>query len=197
MNLRKGRFLRQSISVDKGQVEWVMGLFFMLIVGILMYTRIQLAVWEATAVYLEDALAASNLAAALIDVEEYGKSHKMIIKDASVAYEIYREAVWENMQLNESWECANQAMISGPVEIVDFVIYNVDGNQVEAVRVDMDGQPVDQWSGVRGVLRAPNGVFVEYTGVYSEIRFQVKGFLGISAEAHKGKLVDIVSEERE
>ena len=196
MNLRKGRFPRQNINVDKGQAEWAMGLFLVLIAGILMYARIQLAVWEATAVYLEDALAASNLAAALIDVEEYGKSHRMLIKDPSAAYEIYREAVWENLQLDEAWECANQAMISGPVEIADFVIYNVDGDRVEAVRVDMSGQPVDRWSGGRGILRAPNGVPVECTGVYSEIRFQVTGFPGISVEAHKGKLVDIVSEER-
>ena len=196
MNLRKKGFLRQNINKkDKGQAEWVAGMFFVLVTGILMYTRIQIAAWETTAAYLEDALAASNLAAALIDVEEYGKSHRVLIGDIPAVFDIYRDAVQENLQLDDSWECANKSLISGPVEIVDFVVYNVDGDHVEAIRVDGDGQPIEQWGGERGVLTAPNGVPVECTGVYSEIRFMVRGFLGISADAHKGKLVDIVSEE--
>ena len=196
MNLRRKGFLRQSIrKKDRGQAEWVAGMFFVLVAGILMYTRIQIAAWETTAAYLEDALAASNLAAALIDVEEYGKSHRVLIRDIPAVFSVYREAVRENLQLDDSWECANKTLISGPVEIVDFVVYNVDGDHVEAIRADGDGQPIEQWSGERGVLTAPNGVPVEYTGVYSEIRFLVRGFLGISEEAHKGKLVDIVSEQ--
>lgn len=196
MILRKKESPPQNIKgKDSGQIEWVVGMFSVLLLGILMYTQIQLAAWEATADYLEDTLAASNLAAALIDVEEYGKSHKTFIRDVSAAFDIYRDAVRENLQLNESWECDNQTLISGPVEIVDFVIYNVDGNHVEAIRVDGDGQMLEQWSGERGILRAPNGVLVEYTGIYSEIQFQVRGILGICVDAHKGKLVDIVSGE--
>ena len=194
--MRREEFPQQNIKVkDRGQVEWAMGIFIVLILGIMMYTQIQLAAWEAASDYLEDALAASNLAAALIDVEEYGKSHKTVIRDVSYAFDIYRDAVRENLQLNQSWECANQTLISGPVEITDFVIYNVDGDHVEAIRVNEGGQVLEQWSGVRGILRAPNGVPVEYTGIYSEIQFQVEGFLGVCVDAHKGKLVDIVSEE--
>lgn len=211
MRLKSGEFRRQNIrqegigresigqanirKKDRGQVEWVTGLFFVLIVGILMCTRVQLASWRATADYLEDALAASNLASALIDVEEYGKSHKVCIRDVSAAFAIYREAVRENLQLDESWNCPNKNLISGPVEIADYVIYNVDGNRVEAVRADGDGQPAERWTGERGTLRAPNGVPVEYTGVYSEIRFPVSGFPGVTVEACRGKLVDIVPEE--
>lgn len=190
-NLRQ-KNLRQK---DRGQVEWVTGLFFLLMLGILMCTWVQLASWRATADYLEDALAASNLASALIDVEEYGKTHKVCIRDASAAFSVYREAVRENLQLDEAWECSNQGLISGPVEIVDYVIYNVDGNQVEAVRVVGSGQPAERWCGERGNLRTPNGVPVEYTGVYSEICFSVEGFLGVTVEARKGKFVDIVAGE--
>lgn len=196
MNLLREEFPPQNIKrKDSGQVEWVVGMFMVLVLGILMCTQIQLAAWKAASDYMEDALAASNLAAALIDVEEYGKSHKTYIRDVSNAFDIYRDAVRENLQLNQSWECVNQNLIAGPVEIVDFVIYNVDGNDVEAIRVNVDGYSLEQWSGERGVLRAPNGVLVEYTGIYSEIQFQVRGFLGISVDAHKGKLVDIVSGE--
>lgn len=194
--MRREEFPLQNIKAkDRGQVEWVMGIFIVLILGIMMYTQIQLVAWETASDYLEDALAASNLAAALIDVEEYGKSHKTLIRDVSYVFDIYRDAIRENLQLNQSWECVDQTLISGPVEITDFVIYNVDEAYVEAIRVNEAGQVLERWSGERGILRAPNGVPVEHTGIYSEIQFQVKGFLGICVGAHKGKLVDIVSED--
>lgn len=196
MNLKREESPRPNIkSKDEGQVEWVAGMFMVLVLGVLVCTQMQIVSWETTSDYLEDALAVSNLAAALIDVEEYGKSHKVCIEDAADAFDIYRDAVRENLQLDSSWECANQTLISGPVEIADFVIYNVDENLVEAIRLNGDGQFLEQWSGERGILRAPNGTPVEHTGIYSEIRFQVRGFLGICVNAHKGKLVDIVSEE--
>ncbi len=76
---KKG-FLRQSIKkTEEGQLEWITGLFFLLILGILLCGTLQLDVFRASAVYLEDALAASNLASAVIDVEEYGISHTILI----------------------------------------------------------------------------------------------------------------------
>lgn len=198
MGLRRKRCLRQSIKVkESGQAEWASGIFFVLIMGILMYTQLQLAAWRSVSAYLEDALAASNLASALIDMEEYGKSHRVIISDASNAYDIYLDAVRDNMGLNEQWECINKGMFTGPVEIVDYIIYNVDGKKVNAFRVGKDGRVSGQWSGDLNSVKAPNGIPVECTGVYSEIQFPVQGFLGIEVQAHKGKLVDIVAEVNE
>lgn len=190
---RKGSLRRKTrrMQKDGGQAEWAAGLFFILILVIVLLTRLQLAEWEMVSVYLEDALAASNLAAALIDVEEYGTSHKVLIGDPVEAYQVYRAALAENLQLDWEGKCANRALISGVVRITDFVIYNVDQNQVEAVRVRND-QSVEYWRGKRGAMKAPNGVCVEYTGIYSEISFPLQGFLGVSVEAHKAKLVDIV-----
>jgi hypothetical protein len=175
-------------------VEWVAGLFFLFVLGILAYTQVQLAAWQSTAAYLDDALAASNLASALVDVEEYGKTHKIRIADASAAYEIYVESVRDNLQLNEQWECVNKALIAGPVEIVDYIVYNVEEDKVEAIRVDREGRVKESWSGVRGRLKAPDETVVEHTGVYSEIRFAVEGFPGIRTFTDRGKLVDIVAE---
>lgn len=198
MNLRKEGCPRLNINgKDRGQAEWVAGLFFLLILSVLMAAQLKLAAWRHAAVYLEDALAASNLASALIDVEEYGRSHAVLIADVSTAYAVYLDAVRDNLQLNGQWECGNQSLIAGPVEIVDYVIYNVRGEQVDAVRVARDGTISERQSGVRGVVKAPNGVTVECTGIYSEIQFPVEGFPGVTVQAHKGKLVDIVSEEGE
>ena len=198
MHLRKNGCPQRNTNVkDRGQAEWVLGLFFLLVLAVLMNTMLTLASWRSTAGYLEDALAVSNLASALIDLEEYGKSHRVVIADASAAYDIYVDAVRENLGLDDNWECANRTLIAGPVEIVDYIVYNVDQNRVNAFRVGRDGRVSERWSGARGAVKAPNGVMVEYTGVYSEICFDVEGFAGVSVQAHMGRLVDIASESEE
>lgn len=196
MTLRKRGSLQRSISgKDAGQVEAVWGMFLVTILAVLLYTRLQLAVWQTAGMYLEDALAASNLASALIDVEEYGRSNKIIIEDMESAYQIYEGAVRENLQLDGQWENADKELISGRVEIADYIIYNVDGTMVYASRIARDGHVAESWRGRVGEVYAPNGLKVEHTGVYSEITFPVRGFRGMMIPAHKGKLVEIVDEK--
>ena len=126
MKLKKQGFLLRKIrQKDSGQVEWTAGLFFLLILAIVLYTRLQLASWSSTAVYMEDALAASNLAAAIIDLEEYGRTHKVCIKDEKAAFAVYKDALRTNLGLDEQWKCLNESLITGPVEIANFTIYNV------------------------------------------------------------------------
>lgn len=179
-----------------GSIEWVTGLFFILFLVILLCAELQLSVYCASSLYLEDALAASNLASAVIDIEEYGISHTVRIAEPVEAYGRYVKAVKENLQLNESWECTNSTLISGPVSIVKYVVYNVEKDGVKIFHVSGDGR-VREEQGVPGRVVAPNGVAVEETSIYSEISFPVKGFPGITVQAHKGKLVDIVAEEGE
>lgn len=182
---------------DSGQAEWVVGLFWTLILSILLYAQLQIASWRTTGMYMEDALAASNLASALVDIQEYGKTNKAIIPDAEQAYEIYLEALRDNLQLDEQWECQNKSLISGKVEVADYIVYNVEQNRVIAARVGANGCVTERWDGEKGVLTAPDGGVIEHPGIYSEIIFPVQGSWGITIMAHKGKLVDIVAERRE
>lgn len=80
--------------------------------------------------YTEDALAASNLASAVIDIQEYGINHNLIIKDPAHAYSIYQDALKVNMGLNDHWEDPT-GMISGPVQVEQYIVYNVRGTEVE------------------------------------------------------------------
>lgn len=187
--MKKKRFLLRS--TESGQIGWTAGLFFLLFLGVLLSAFFQMEVFRNSSRYLEDALALSNLASALIDIEEYGISHKLVIPDPAQAYERYKEAVKWNLNLNDSWECPAVGMISGPVSIVDYRIYNVSGNDVRVTRFDENGL-VSSWQETLGSVVAPNGAVVEFTGVYSEIAYQVEGLFGVSVRAHKGKLVDVV-----
>lgn len=193
MKWKKKEFLPQK--TESGQVEWASGMFFLLFLGILLCSLLQTAVFASSAQYLEDALAVSNLASAVVDLEEYGISRRVWIADAGEAYERYQDAVRQNLNLNEQGEAANRAFMTGPVRLVDYRIYNVSGNDVEVVRFDEEGNQTRWWEQLE-YAKAPNERKIENTGVYSEIAYTVEGMFGISTEAHKGKLVDIAVEEK-
>lgn len=184
---------QEAEGARPGQVSWVLGLFLILFLTILLYMQLQLALYKASARYLEDALALSNLASAVIDIREYGSSHKIHITDQEQAYAGYCSAVRENLGLNENYEATNHKLISGRVEIRKYIIYNVSGTKVQVWERSGDGQ-ILEWEGSLGEVRTPGGQTIENTGVYSEIAYPVEGFLGITVTAEKSKLVDVVSE---
>lgn len=187
--MKKAGFPLPKID-DRGQAEWAVGLFMMLFLAILLCGELQIESYRASSLYLEDALAASNLASAVIDVEEYGISGQLQIADPVKAYDLYQEALRENLGLDAGWECANKSLISGAVNVEKYIVYNVQKGKVFVHTLTMDGGMTESM-GVLGELRAPNGVLIESTGIYSEISFPVEGFLGVTVQAHKGKLVDI------
>ena len=80
--------------------------------------------------HTEDTLAASNLASAVIDIQEYGINHNLVIKDPEQAYSIYQEALKINMGLNDQWEDPT-GLISSPVRVEQYIVYNVRGSEVE------------------------------------------------------------------
>ena len=195
MNLKKKEYPRPKIKLRKasGSLEWVSGLFFLFFLLVLLCAEFQREMYRTAALYLEDALAASNLASAVIDIEEYGISHTIQIEEPIQAFERYQYAVKENLQLNEKWECANPALISGPVKIEKYIIYNVNKEDITILTVSNNGT-VNSAQGKVGMVKAPNGITILNTSVYSEIAFSLKGTFGIQVQAHKGKLVDIASE---
>ncbi|MCM1026196.1 MAG: hypothetical protein NC432_07155 [Roseburia sp.] len=188
MSLKKKEFRLRS--TESGQIGWTAGLWLILFMGCFLCALLQLDALRMSAQYLEDALAASNLAAAVIDVEEYGISHRLQISDLQAARRRYETAVKGNLGLDESWECQNRGLISGPVQIVNFTVYNVSGDEVEIHYFDENGV-LSSSRGSLGQVRAPNGVLIESTGIYSELRYHITGFLGMETEAYKGKLADV------
>lgn len=203
MKYRKREYLPPKIRdrknrkiAEQGQTSWVLGLFLILFLAIILTMQLQLALYSASARYLEDALALSNLASAVIDVQEYGRTHRVLIADPWQAYDRYCAAVKENLGLNDTYEAANHKLISGRVEILNYTIYNVTGGIVRVWERNADGQ-IQEWQGNLGEVRTPKGQLIEKTGVYSEISYPVEGFLGITVTAGKSKLVDVVSSNSE
>ena len=161
------------------------GMFFLLFLALVLCTQLQLSLYCTASDYLEDALAASNLASAVIDIEEYGISHTLRIADREKAYERFMEAVKGNLNLNEDFQGREEGVIAGKVQIVNYTIYDVDGELVTEWTVYEDGSR-HIYTDRLGNVKAPNGQLIEHTSVYSEITFPVKGFFGMQMPARKG-----------
>lgn len=190
-SVRKQSF--QRFAREYGQIEWMASFFFLLFLGILLCACLQVSAYRASSLYLEDALAASNLASAIIDLEEYGRTHVIMVADPQEAYERFCVAVRGNLQLNEAWECNNKALISGKVSVQSYIVYNVEEDVVTVYEVKNNGG-VHSWQGKLGSVVAPNGKYVESTSIYSELAFPIDGLFGVTVNAHKGQLVDVVAD---
>ncbi len=172
-------------------------MFFFLMVLIAALFQFKIYAYMVAGAYVEDALAASNLASALIDVEEYGRNHNVRIGDTQNAFRIYRDALYYNLALDEEGYSAREELLAGRVQLQEYIVYNVLDQEVCITVYDGEGNCLGQENARAGNVRTPDGVPVEHTTVYSRVRFQVEGLLGRSIDAEKEKSIDIVRCESE
>lgn len=194
MNLRKREFL--PLKIESGEIGWVLGLWWILLLGLLLCACMQIICMRASAQYVQDALAASNLAAAVIDIEEYGKSRTLVIPDEQAALGRYKQALSSNLRLKDTWVSERTGLLTGPVRLERFCVYNVQGDTVEIRMIGADGNVTVSYASC-GAVVAPNGVTVENTGIYSEISYSVPSFFGLVLPAREGKLCDVICNNEE
>ena len=180
-----------------GKIDLFVGLLAVFIVTLVMFVCLKVSHFMIAGAYVEDALAASNLASALVDIEEYGKSHTLRIADPQESYEIYKEALAINLQLDEEGQSLQKELLAGTVKILDYRVYNVNGNTVDVFTLTEGGTVQKTLSGENGQIYTPDGILVETTTVYSRISFGVKGLGQQYIYAEKEKSVDVKRNEEE
>lgn len=185
------------MSGESGQVDMVVAMFFFLLVLLGALFQFKVVSYMAAGAYVEDALAASDLASALIDVEEYGRTHEVRISDPADAFEIYRDALQYNLALDEAGCSAKTELLAGKVQIRQYIVYNVRETEVQITGYDGQGNCILQEKGIAGTVRTPDGTPVEHTTIYSRVSFQVMGILDSVIETEKEKSVDIARYESE
>lgn len=188
---RRGR----ELSAADGQVDVVTAMFFFLLVLLVAVFQFKSFTYMVSGAYVEDALAAADLASALIDVEEYGRTHNILIADTQRAFRIYRDALYYNLALDEAGYSARTELLTGRVRIEEYTVYNVLDREIQITCYDEQGNCVYRESAAPGTVRTPDGAPVEHTTVYSRVAFQVTGLQGGIIEAVKEKSVDIVRYE--
>ncbi len=185
---------RKKWNGRAGKIEIFIGMYMVVFLLILLSVQLQIRIFMAAGTYMEDALAASNLASAVVDVREYGTTGMVKIASPDDAFALYQEALRQNLSLNDNWESNQKNLIYGQVEILKYEIYNVEKNNITIYSYGTEGEFVQTIPSGLGNVCTPNGIPVESTSVYSKICFPVKGILGVEVEARKDKTVDIVSD---
>lgn len=188
---------KQVIKKETASVDIVAGAMLFLILVLIIFFGFRMTQYMITAAGVEDALAASNLASAVIDLEEYGKSHEIYIEDVEKAFRMFREALICNLKLDDYLNTTNQNFLTGQVMIKEYRIYNVKNGQVEAWLLNGSGEVISCTWGKVGEITTPDHVYVESTTIYSKITYQVEGLAGQEFAGEKEKSIDIVRYDSE
>lgn len=170
-------------------------MFFFLMVLMVALFQFRIYACMVAGACVEDALAASGLASALIDVEEYGRSHSLKIEDTRNAFRVYRDALQYNLALDEEGFSTREELLAGKVRIREYIVYNVSDREVYATVYDGEGNCLRQEKAPLGQIRTPDGILVEHTTIYSRVEFQVMGLMGGVIDGDKEKSVDVVRSE--
>lgn len=176
---------------SSGKIELFMGLLAVFLVTLVLFVCLKVSYFMIAGAYVEDALAASNLASALVDIEEYGKSYTLRIKNPQSAYEIYKEALAVNLALDENEISSQTELLKGQIKILSYMVYNVEGNRVNIFSLSESETMQLLAFGEVGAIHTPDGILVETTTVYSKISFGVKGLGKQYIYAEKEKSVDV------
>ena len=182
---------------QRASVDVVAGMMFFLILVLTVFFCFRITQYMITAAGVEDALAASNLASAVIDLEEYGKSNRIYIADHKKAFQTFRESLICNLKLDDELYTTNKNFLLGQVYIEEYRIYNVQEEQIEIMVFNNQGDIISSSFGKKGEVSTPDNVTVETTTIYSKITYSVEGLAGQLLVGKKEKSIDIVRYDSE
>ncbi len=165
----------------------------MLVLVVVLF-QIKLLQYQTIGAYVEDSLTASGLAAAVIDVREYGRTHTILVESPAGSFEKFKEALRYNLKLDEELRSTNEEVLKGKVDILTYQIFNVCGDVVTVYHFREDGSLLSTESIALAQAYLPDGNKVETTAVYSKVGFYVAGLNGGWIYATKEKAVDIKGE---
>ena len=173
------------VRTQPGKIEYVMGMYALLFVLVMAMVSLQILRYKADSDIAEDALAASCLAALDVDPYRYGTDHCLVISDPVHARQLFEESLRENMRLGPdmTYSGNDDFYIMGKVNIDDFRIYMVDGDNVTEYAVS--GYGITESTGVYGNMKTPSGLTVRSAGAYAKISFDTYGIFDVRIRACK------------
>lgn len=100
----------------------ILGLFFIMLIFIVIAFMIRYRVLEHNAKYIDTALSSSLLAGATIDIAEYANNENIVVSNDS--YEKFVSCLKHNMGLSDSFEI-DKNYLSGVVKVERYITYSV------------------------------------------------------------------------
>lgn len=177
----------------EGKIDILLSMITILIGIFIMEICVQIVIFMIVSDYLENALVASNLYSAVIDLEEYGRTGNILIGSPAHAFDEYKQSLQFNLHLENIGDNTESKLIEGEVIILDYILYNVEGDRVVIYELTDSGRLEFKREGTLGDIKTPDNAVIESTTVYSKIQCVVKGIMGIKILATKEKSIDIVN----
>ena len=176
----------------RGSLEYLIGLMMITVLCILVLFGYRMHVIKTTKNYVEDGLAASNLAAAVIDLKEYGATNRILVDDFSKAYDRYKEALADNLMLDADFMPEDDRLICGRVTVEEFAVYEVNGDEIAETSIDENGIISEkEYPDMAGKMATPDGAPITTVTIYSRIGFLITGYMDETYYVHKENSVDI------
>ena len=181
-----------KIKKKRGSTEAFICSMAFIMVALVIIMMLRLKIVKVTKNMVEDGLVASNLASATIDLNEYGSTNNIVISSFEKNFNDYCISLKDNLNLNNDFTPKNNTLINSKVDIHEFTIYNVKGNDIEMIKRQADGSITRQsYINQVGIMQTPDGSTITTTTIYSKIGFEVKGYLDNTLYIYKEKSVDI------
>ncbi|SCP99059.1 hypothetical protein [Anaerobium acetethylicum] len=175
-----------------GSLEYLIGLMMITILCILVLFGYRMHVIKTTKNYVEDGLAASNLAAAVIDLKEYGATNRIFVDGFSKAYGRYKEALADNLNLDADFMPEDDRLICGRVIVEEFAVYEVSEDEIAVTSLDENGIISKKvYPDMAGRMTTPDGALITTATIYSRIGFLLTGYSDATYYVHKENSVDI------
>lgn len=167
------------------------GFLFIMIVTVLMSTTTEIKKMALSSEVIEKALKQSALSALIYDTTLYGETHEIKINDIDTSYNNFLSSIQEGLYLGTDNISKNNRYIVGKLEVAQFIVYSVVGNDIyTSTRGKIGTTNKTLYKGQKGIIKTPTGVVVKDTSVFIEIEFDVSVF-GKLQRASKNSYVAI------
>lgn len=177
------------LKKDKGSSGAISILYPLIIVIPTIVLILMLYIAETIKEEIHDDLTLSLMASAIIDIEEFGLSNNIIIKDIDESYNIFLETLRYNMNLDDLYYSKTNDFITGPIIIEQYYIYNVKNDIVTIYKYDQSG--FSSSSGILGEIKDPKGNPIVETSIFGKIKFPISLFMGMTTNGTVTEIIGI------
>lgn len=176
----------------RGLAEFILPILLFTVVCCILLLSYRIRVTKTVRDYVQDGLTASNLSAAIADLEVLGSTNEIQITNYHQSFNNFKKALQTNLNLDDSLKPHTDYPITSSITIEEFYIYNVIDNSVIKTIVNPQNSVVSSLKvGEVGNVATPDGSLVEGATIYSKIGFDIKSFGAQTMNVKMDHTVDI------
>lgn len=180
----------------KGNATLISGILLTLLVSLWYLVTNILTLQNVLAQDIQDSVYFANTSVyKYIDKKLLGEDQGYLtIEDPNKALQVFKDKLKYNMVLDSNFKPKKESKIEGKVNIKNFIIYNVQGNQVDIYTLSSYGLFTKTSKDLsKEKILTPNKYNVTCTTVHTTISFGVKGLQGDVTEQEVAVDTDILN----